>query len=188
MSRIRFAALCIFSVVALATAGSFAATSKPQPAPKAQAAQPGDDEGDWDDRDGDRGGWADRDEGRGGWDHRGPGHGWRGGGFEDHGPGHRHFHGGHRGMGGRMLAFRAANSPSASVLRDLAGLERMYRRNGHEQDIPGLYRDVLARTNDPVVRHMAGQRLARLEWQAGNKDAAVEQMKKNLDADLKRLK
>jgi len=172
MSRTRFAAPLILAIVALATAGSFAATAKPEPAPKTQAAQPQDDENDWDER-----GWNER-----------------GGGFEDHegGPGHRGHHGGHRGqrggMGDHRMAFRAAKDPSASVMRDLVSLERMYRRNGKAEEVPGLYRDILARTNDPAVRHMAGGRLARLEWEAGNKDAAIEQMRKNLDADLKRLK
>ena len=112
---------------------------------------------------------------------------WRG---DDGGSGYRHFHRAERrgGMRARVMAFHAAKDPSASVIRDLASLERMYRRSGREADVAGLYRDVLARTSDPVVRHMAGQRLARLEWRAGNKDAAIEQMKRNLDADLKRLK
>jgi predicted negative regulator of RcsB-dependent stress response len=64
----------------------------------------------------------------------------------------------------------------------------MYRANGREKDVPALYQDVLTRTNDPVVRHMAGRRLAQLQWRGGNKDAAMQQMQKNLDADLKRLK
>ena len=109
---------------------------------------------------------------------------------DDRGPGHRHFHRGDRrgGMRAGRMAFHAAKDPSASVVRDLASLERMYRRSGREAEVAGLYRDVLARTGDPVVRHMAGNRLARLEWRNGNKDAAIEQMKRNLDADLKRLK
>jgi len=174
MSLTRYATLLILFFVAVATAASFAATGKPEPAPKAQVAQPQDDEDDGDEQ-GDE-----RD--------------WRGGGFEGHerGPGHRGHHGGHRGgrggMGEHRMAFRAAKDPSASVMRDLVSLERMYRRNGKDAEVPGLYRDVLARTNDPAVRHMAGGRLARLEWQAGNKDAAIEMMRKNLDADLKRLK
>ena len=165
MSRIRVAVLALFALVALATACAFAATNPP-PSANQPAMEPRDDEPEW------------RDDG--------PDRGWR----ED-GPdrGHRHFHGGdRRGMAARRMAFRAANSPSASVLRDVAGLERMYRRAGREKEVLGLWRDVLARTNDPVVRHMAGGRVARLEWQAGNKDAAIEQMKRNLDADLKRLK
>jgi hypothetical protein len=108
---------------------------------------------------------------------------------DDRGPGHHRFHRGERrGIGRRVMAFHAAKDPSASVLRDLASLERMYRRSGREAEVAGLYRDVLAKTGDPVVRHMAGRRLARLEWRGGNKDAAIEQMKRNLDADLKRLK
>ena len=181
MPRTRIAALSILAFVTLATAASFAATSKPEPAPNAPVAQSQDDESEWDER--------------GDWDERGGTERHRhGGGSEGHGPGRGHYgrHGGHRGhrgdMGGHRMAFRAAKDPSASVMHDLGSLERMYRRNGKAEEVPGLYRDVLARTNDPAVRHMAGSRLARLEWQAGNKDAAIELMRKNLDADLKRLK
>ena len=169
MQRIRIAALVLLVMIALATAVAFAATNPPPPPANQSQLEPPDDEADWRDGPGRDG----RDEG--------PGRGWR---YDGQGP-HRHGHGR---MGERRMAFRAANNPSASVLRDVAGLERMYRRSGREKEIPGLWRDVLARTNDPVVRHMAGGRLARLEWRAGNKDAAIEQMKKNLDADLKRLK
>jgi hypothetical protein len=110
------------------------------------------------------------------------------------GPWHRGHRDGRRGMMGRggmgrgQMAFAAAKDPSAAVLLDLRALERMYRASGREKDVAGLYRDALARSKDPVVRHLAGRRLARLEWQAGDKQAALEQMQRNLDEDLKRLK
>jgi hypothetical protein len=160
MSRTKTAGLALVSTILLATAAAFAATAPSQPAnpPQNQPPPPGAER------------WNDEGRGRGG-------------------PGYHRFRGmGRDEMRQRRMAFRAAKDPSASVLLDLTSLEQMYRDNGREKDVPALYRDVLARTNDPVVRHLAGQRVAQLEWQNGNKDAAVEQMQKNLEADLKRAK
>ena len=100
----------------------------------------------------------------------------------------QHHAGGRFGMAQRRLGIAAAKDPSLAVLQDVRALERMYRHSGRDQDVPGLYRDVLSRSSDPVVRHAAGRRLARLEWQAGDHKSALEQMQKNLDDDLKRVK
>ena len=52
-----------------------------------------------------------------------------------------------------------------------------------------MYRDVLASTQDPMIRNVVTARLARLAvWQPRNLDGALVELKRGLDENLARLK
>lgn len=95
-----------------------------------------------------------------------------------------------RGMrqGRRGGAFAAhAGGPVQSTIRDLRALERLYLVDGRAKDIEGLYRDVLARTQNPAVRQFAYNRIARNELRPANRGEAIATLRQSLDENLKRL-
>ena len=97
------------------------------------------------------------------WGHGGPG---RGGEHGQWGGGHGHG----REMGG--------------VIGDLRGLERLYIMSGRAKELPALYNDVLAKSQNPMVRDYAYRHLARAQMAPTNVDAAIATMKKSLDESL----
>jgi hypothetical protein len=103
-------------------------------------------------------GHGDRDHGRGGFAQHG-----RGGDRGDHGD-----HGGQRG----------------GVIGDLRALERLYVTSGRSKELPALYNDVLAKSQNPMVRDYAYRHLARAQMQPQNVDAAIATMRKSLDESL----
>ncbi len=105
------------------------------------------------------------------------------------GDGPRHEHGDRRGGMARrqaMMARAAARNPNIAVLMDAHQLERAYRADGRTKEIPGLYRDLIAKSTDPNLTRLLNQRLARVEMREGNKKAAIDALRKNLDADVAR--
>lgn len=90
---------------------------------------------------------------------------------------------------GRRGERRAArqNSPVFQTLRNLRELERLYLIHGRARDIAGLYRDVLDKTQHPVVRQFAYRRIARNELQPGDADKAIATLRQSLDENLRRL-
>jgi hypothetical protein len=72
----------------------------------------------------------------------------------------------------------------ASVL-DLRAIERLYRADGKSNELPGFYRDVLAKTRNPMLRNYVYLRLARLESAPANTDAAIATLRQSLDENLK---
>lgn len=99
---------------------------------------------------------GDRDHGRGG----------RGG---DHGGWGRHGHGG---------------MENAGVIGDLRSLERLYVTTGRQKELPALYNEVLAKSQNPMVRDYAYRHLARAQMQPQNVDAAIATLRKSLDENL----
>jgi hypothetical protein len=97
------------------------------------------------------------------WGHGGP----RGG---DHGERGGRGHWGHGREGG--------------VIGDLRGLERLYIMSGRQKELPALYNDVLAKSQNPMVRDYAYRHLARAQMAPTNVDAAIATMKKSLDESL----
>jgi hypothetical protein len=94
--------------------------------------------------------------------------------------------GGHRkGRGERLGALK--NSPVFQTLRNLRELERLYLIDGRAQDIPALYREVLAKTQNPAVRQFAYNRIARNELKPGDVDQAIATLRQGLDESLQRL-
>ena len=91
----------------------------------------------------------------------------------------------HRGRGERLAALR--NNPVFQTVRNLHELERLYLIDGRAQEIPALYRDVLGRTENPVVRQFAYQRIARNELKPGDVDKSIATLRQSLDESLKRL-
>jgi hypothetical protein len=91
-------------------------------------------------------------------------------------------HRGKRGMRGAWL-----NSPVGATVRNLRELERLYLIDGRSQEIPALYRDVLARTQNAAVREFAFRRIARNELKPGDADKAIATLRQSLDENLQRL-
>jgi len=95
-------------------------------------------------------------------------------------------HRGHRkGRGERLGALK--NSPVFQTMRNLRELERLYLIDGRAQEIPALYREVLARTENPAVRQFAYNRIARNEFKPGDADKAIATLRQSLDESLQRL-
>lgn len=96
-----------------------------------------------------------------------------------HGPGRGgDEHGGwaHRGHGG--------GREDGGVIGDIRGLERLYIMNGRQKELPALYNEVLAKSQNPRVRDYAYRHLARAQLQPQNVDAAISTMRKSLDESL----
>jgi hypothetical protein len=85
-----------------------------------------------------------------------------------------------------MMERAAARNPNIAVLMDAHQLERAYRADGRVKEIPGLYRDLIAKSTDPNLTRLLNQRLARVEMREGNKKAAIDALRRNLDADVQR--
>jgi len=85
-----------------------------------------------------------------------------------------HDRGGHWGRGHQM----------GGVIGDLRGLERLYIMSGRQKELPALYNDVLAKSQNPMVRDYAYRHLARAQMAPTNVDAAIATMKKSLDESL----
>ncbi|UPG93648.1 hypothetical protein [Luteibacter aegosomatissinici] len=92
-------------------------------------------------------------------------------------------HGGPRGgeHGGRG---HWGHGPEGGVIGDLRGLERLYIMSGRQKELPALYNDVLAKSQNPMVRDYAYRHLARAQMAPTNVDAAIATMKKSLDESL----
>src|SRR4051812_32244246 len=97
----------------------------------------------------------------------------------DHGRGDhdRGGHGdwGHHGRGG---------PENGGVIGDLRSLERVYIMSGRQKELPALYNDVLAKSQNPMVRDYAYRHLARAQMQPQNTDAAIATLRKSLDESL----
>ncbi|TDR48551.1 hypothetical protein DFR29_101171 [Tahibacter aquaticus] len=95
----------------------------------------------------------------------------------------------HRGQrhGRGNFAGRQGGGPVAMAMRDLRALERLYLLDGRGKDIEGLYRDVLARTQNPAIRQFAYGRIARNELKPADAGKAITTLRQSLDENLKRL-
>jgi hypothetical protein len=77
--------------------------------------------------------------------------------------------------------------PAQEVIHTLVEIERLYRTQGRNKDVLGLYQDVLGRTKDPLVRHFAYEAIAHAQEQPADTDKAVATLKQSLDESLQRL-
>jgi hypothetical protein len=95
----------------------------------------------------------------------------------------------HRSIEGRRarLAHAVQNNPAAAVVVNLRAIERVYWREGRVKELPVFYRDVLARTDDPLVRNFVNYRLARLARMDGNARDSLDALRRNLEENLRRL-
>jgi predicted negative regulator of RcsB-dependent stress response len=77
--------------------------------------------------------------------------------------------------------------PAVAVIVNLRAIERLYRQENRSAELPGLYADVLKRTEDPLVRNFANYRLARMELREQDAKGALEALRRNLNENLARL-
>ena len=94
-------------------------------------------------------------------------------------------HGWRKGRGERMAAMR--NSPVFQTVRNLRELERLYLIGGRASEIPALYQDVLAKTENPAVRQFAYNRIALNQFKPGDVDKSIATLRQSLDESLQRL-
>ncbi|WP_036137337.1 hypothetical protein [Luteibacter sp. 9135] len=73
---------------------------------------------------------------------------------------------------------------NAGVIGDLRSLERLYVSTGRQKELPALYNEVLAKSQNPMVRDYAYRHLARAQMQPQNVDAAIATLRKSLDENL----
>jgi hypothetical protein len=99
---------------------------------------------------------------------------WGHGGDRDHGRG-EHGGWGQHGRGGMQRS---------GVIGDIRALERLYVVTGRSKELPALYNDVLAKSQNPMVRDYVYRHLARTQMQPQNADAAIATMRKSLDESL----
>jgi hypothetical protein len=98
----------------------------------------------------------------------------------DHRPGgdrqsQRHRHGM---RGGRL------HGADMGAFSDLHALERLYQQAGRSRELSPVYNDVLARSQNPMLRTYVYHRLAQLQAQPANVDQAIGTLRKSLDENL----
>ncbi|MGY3229524.1 hypothetical protein ACVWWJ_001008 [Luteibacter sp. HA06] len=97
-------------------------------------------------------------------------------------------HGDHDGRGGEHgrgeWAGHGRGKEQGGAIGDLHSLERLYVLTGRSKELPALYNDVLAKSQNPRVRDYAYRHLARAQMQPTNVDAAISTLRKSLDENL----
>jgi len=83
---------------------------------------------------------------------------------------------------------QAARDPAVAAVRQMRLIERIYLRQNQPEKAIAMYREVLDRTQDTLLRNAANARLARLAaWQPRNLDAALVELKRGLDENLAKV-
>jgi hypothetical protein len=110
------------------------------------------------------------------------------------GQGPKWGHHGHDGQWGRdgrggehgrgEWAKHGRDKEQGGVIGDLHSLERLYVLTGRSKELPALYNEVLAKSQNPRVRDYAYRHLARAQMQPTNADAAISTLRKSLDENL----
>lgn len=76
------------------------------------------------------------------------------------------------------------HGPVFAAIADLKGIQRLYMLQGRRKEIADLYRYVLSKTQNPILRNYAYRHLARAELQVTNADQAIATLRQNLDENL----
>lgn len=92
--------------------------------------------------------------------------------------GHRHDWRGLGMEGHRMHRF------DDGAIGDLRALERLYLESGRGKELPALYREVLSKSQDPMLRNYAYRHLARAQARPANVDQAIATLRKSLEENL----
>jgi len=79
---------------------------------------------------------------------------------------------------------RERDGPDFAVIHDLEQLRRLYALSGHENEIVAVYRDVLNKTQDPMLRHYVYDSLAREQLKPANPEQAIATLRTSLAEDL----
>ena len=90
----------------------------------------------------------------------------------------------HGAMGHHMGRMRWTHGPGMGAFADLHALERLYREADREKELPGLYNEVLSKTQDPRLRTYVYHQLARLQARPANVDQAIATLHKSLTENL----
>ena len=86
--------------------------------------------------------------------------------------------------GGPDMGGRGFGGPGSAVISDLHELEHLYLMTGRAKELPALYNDVLAKSQDPAVRTYVYHHLARAQLAPSNPDQAIATLRKSLDENL----
>lgn len=70
------------------------------------------------------------------------------------------------------------------VFSDLRSMERLYQQAGRGKEMVAVYNDVLAKSQNPMLRTYVYHQLARLQAQPVNVDQAIGTLRKSLDENL----
>jgi hypothetical protein len=74
--------------------------------------------------------------------------------------------------------------PSTVVINDLEQLHRLYAITGREDEMIGIYHDVLKVTQDPMIRSYVYDSLARVQLKPAHADDAIATLRASLSEDL----
>lgn len=85
-------------------------------------------------------------------------------------------------------ALRIASDPALAAMQQMRWIERIYLRDGKKADAEQMYRGVLERTQNTMVRNFAHMRLARLAaWQPRDLNATLAELQRGLDENLAKV-
>ena len=76
--------------------------------------------------------------------------------------------------------------PNGAVIADLEQLQMLYRLTGSDAELLSIYRDVLKKSKDPVVRQYTYAAIARAQMRPTNPADAIATIRQSLDEDLTR--
>jgi hypothetical protein len=88
------------------------------------------------------------------------------------------------GFGGPDFGRPGFGGPGSPVIEDLRSLEHLYITSGRAKELPALYNDVLAKSQNPQVRTYVYHQLARAQSAPSNPDQAIATLRKSLDENL----
>jgi hypothetical protein len=78
--------------------------------------------------------------------------------------------------------------PGNVVINDLEQLHRLYAITGREDEMIGIYHDVLKETQDPMIRNYVYDSLARVQLKPAHTEDAIATLRTSLAEDLAELK
>ncbi len=95
----------------------------------------------------------------------------------------------HRGMHGDMHKRMKSRhrGPAGAVIGDLHKIARLYLMDGKTRQLEALYKEVLGKTQNPMVRNYVYSAMARLQARPRDTAAAVATLRKSLNENLDRL-
>jgi hypothetical protein len=76
--------------------------------------------------------------------------------------------------------------PGGAVIDDLEQLQLLYSLTGSDAQLLSIYRDVLNKSKDPVVRQYTYAAIARAQMHPSNPADAIVTIRHSLDEDLAR--
>lgn len=101
---------------------------------------------------------------------------------------HSDGHGKHAMRGIAKDVFRNATEEERAVLKDLRRIDSLYRRAGLASELPALYADVLARTQNASVTTLVNARLQQLQAPKPDTAETIAALRQRLDENLAILK